>query len=210
MQKQKDALTQLDELLLKGEQVKESYASAKEKAEQEVVKLKQEIADSEENLKEIYKSYVLADVTLDTWQAEKEQMEKKKSVLSIAETKVKDIDGLLKEELAGIYAEYQIIQQDVYKASSEANALLTTKLDEAKNQYLQLVREASHEYGQVFNKQYRMNGIKVDAGLLSYNNMDYRMTMHHHFPARYFHALPYDESTALPSTREVEQAFLGS
>jgi len=204
----KNVLNQLEELKQKAIKTKEDYAGALEKAEDEVETLTREIADSEVNLKEIYKSYVLGDVSIDAWQTEKEISDKKKAVLSIAQKKVADIDGLLKGELAGIHTEYRAVSQDYLQEKNKAQSKLHYQLALAKKNYLESVAQASQEciqvtrYGAVFGQ------LEVDAGLKDFNYHDGRPSFASFFPIPVNVALNsafYDGS--LPTGYQLQEAF---
>ncbi|TYS87503.1 hypothetical protein [Rossellomorea aquimaris] len=148
----------------KAEQIKESYASALDKAKEEQGELVQAIQDGEAHLHELYKAYVLGDVSLDAYQTEQKLLQDKKDILHVTDMKIKDIGGLLTEELQGVLAELREHAPDFAKVNIKNKADGVKKILEAKEQYLATLNQIQKEVGESSKFEVMLDRLKVEVG----------------------------------------------
>lgn len=177
MGKQKTAVQQLKDLHNETKEIHETYEKAKEKAKQEVETLTQEIADGEEHIQELYKSYVLNLVSLEAYQAERKAIDDKKAVLHVAEKKIADIDGLMKDELKKVYSKAREL---TYGVNSEYNKEKYKFIAEKKKKMLAMKYEylkAIHaEAKEIFPVEYQgvwVSELEVELGMKPYSHATY-------------------------------------
>ncbi|MRX52932.1 hypothetical protein GJU41_03015 [Bacillus idriensis] len=169
MAKKKTAVEQMATLHKKHQDIKADYAEALERAEGEVIKLKAEIAEGEENLKETYKSYVLNIVSLEAYQAEKKIFDDKKSILSVAEKKVTDIDLLETQEIHKLLQEVKIIADDYEKECFVEFIKQNKKLRQLKVDYLKAITEVAEEVKPITQYHLFHGSLEQELGLTYYN-----------------------------------------
>lgn len=165
MAKKKTAVEQMDALFQKVEEIKGKFTGAVVKAEAEVEQLKLEIATGEAELKELYTSYVLDEVTLSTYQHEQKVLADKRSVLTVAEGKVSNIDKILKEELYKVYQDMQKIGNEFNAENGKNKADQRKKTFQAKVTYLKAIREAKVEVEKTNVFERKLDHLKVEIGL---------------------------------------------
>jgi hypothetical protein len=153
----------------KAERIKESFASALDKAKEEQVELVQAIQEGEAHLHALYKAYVLGDVSIEAYQQEKKLLQDKQSVLHVTDMKIKDIDTLMKDELAGLVKEFKELGPDYAKVNNKNKAEGFANIQEAKKQYLQALHEAQLKIKETAQYSVMIGHLQVDAGLKDFN-----------------------------------------
>lgn len=156
-------------LFQKAEQIKESYASALDRARDEQAELIQAISEGEKHVHELYKSYVLGDVSLESYQAEQKLLQDKKDILHVTDDKIKDVDKLKKEELQGVLAELREHAPDFAKVNNKSKSDGVKKVLEAKETYLNTLNEIQKEVGETAKFEVMLDHLKVEAGVKDYS-----------------------------------------
>lgn len=170
----KDIIKQMEALEQKANTIRNKYDKALEDAETEKAELLQDIAKTEEEVKDYYKSYVLNEITLEAYRDITKDADKKRESLRFLEQKVNDIEGMKKEELASVIAEYNQIQKDFYKLDKQNKAEQRKKLLQAKIDFLTKIKESKAEINKTHKFNRVMDEIKVESGLK--NDYSYDMT----------------------------------
>ncbi|MGG1630074.1 hypothetical protein [Rossellomorea sp. NRS-1567] len=153
----------------KAEQIKESYALALDRAKEEQAELVKAIAEGEMHLEEVYRNYVLGIVSLDAYQQEQKLLQDKKSVLNVTGEKIKDVDKLMKEELAGLVKKFKELGPDYAKVNNKNKAEGFADIQEAKKNYLQALHEAQLKIKETAQYSVMIGHLQVDAGLKDFN-----------------------------------------
>lgn len=160
-----NVLTEVKKLLNKADKAKEEFAQAKEKAENEVSTLQKEIQENEAEIKELYKNYVLDIISLDAYNEIKKEHDNRKKMLQIAQSKIDNIDSVLKDELYAIYCEYKALQSEFYYAHNQAKEKQHYQLVKAKMNYLNEIQKISKEYTECWKLDAGIEYLRVDAGI---------------------------------------------
>jgi hypothetical protein len=158
-----------DEIFKKAEQIKENYAGALDRAKEEQAELVQAIQEGEEHLHKLYKAYVLGDVSLDAYQQEQKLLQDKKDILHVTGEKIKDVDKLMKEELAVLVKEFKEHGADYGNVNNKNKDEGYADIQEAKKQYLQAIHEAQLKIKETAQFSVMYGQLEVDAGLKDYN-----------------------------------------
>ncbi|ASV69071.1 hypothetical protein [Cytobacillus kochii] len=187
MTKQKTAVQQLKELHNETKEIHATYAKAKENAQQEVETLTQEIADGEEHIQELYKSYVLNMVSLEAYQAERKAIDDKKAVLHVAQKKIADIDGLMKEELKKVHSKAKGLSAEYDREKDKFIADKKKKLLKMKYEYLKAIHAEAKEIFPVEYQRVWVSELEVELGMKPYSHATYVNTdnfLEAHLPYR--------------------------
>lgn len=163
------AIKTYEGLFQKAEQIRESYASALDRAREEQAELVQAIHEGETHVHELYKSYVLGDVSLEAYQTEQKLLQDKKDILHVTDKKIKDIDKLQIEELEGVLAELKEHGPDFAKVNIKNKADGVKKVLEAKEQYLATLNQVQKEVGETSKFEVMLDHLKVEVGEKPYS-----------------------------------------
>jgi hypothetical protein len=151
-------------LFKKAEDIRESFASALDKAKEEQAELVKAIQEGEVHLEEVYKSYVLGDVSLEAFQTEKKLLQDKKDILHVTDMKINDIDKLQTDELEGVLAELREHAPDYAKVNNKNKSDGLKKIMEAKELYLTVLNEVQKEVGETSKFEVMVDKLKVEVG----------------------------------------------
>ncbi|MEA1853024.1 hypothetical protein U9M49_07970 [Cytobacillus sp. OWB-43] len=173
MGKQKTAVQQLKDLHNETKEIHETYAKAKENAQQEVETLTQEIAEGEDNIHGLYKSYVLNLVSLEAYQAERKAIDDKKAVLHVAQKKIADIDGLMKGELKKVYSKAKGLSAEYNREKAIFVAEKKKKMLAMKYEYLKAIHAEAKEIFPVEYQGVWVSELEVELGMKSYSYTSY-------------------------------------
>ncbi|UKJ81196.1 hypothetical protein H1W83_02295 [Priestia megaterium] len=198
----KSAVKQMEELFKKVEEVKEKFEVASQKALEEAEVLKQEIQEEEKEVQELYTMYVLDQIVLEAYQEAKDKLDNKKKLLTVAEGKSADMEGLKKKELYKLYQQVREIEDDYRKEDNRNIAVHRKRIFQAKVDYLKFMHEAQKEMTATYKFNRKIGDLKVDLGLLAYNHTNGIKT------ANRFFEDTYSRTPGIDVTREeVTQAF---
>lgn len=205
MMKKLNTIEQMEQLKQKAESIQSQYAEALASAKDEFETLTAQIAESEAELHQLYKHYVLDIVSLDAYQSEQKRVNDMKAVLSIAERKVDSIDGLLKEELAEIHTEaFELAVRGGFTADAEKVKADNRKaVLKAKHDYLKLITVEAESIIKMDAYKVWIESVEVASGKKA------RMYTHAIHP-EYLLSNPYSSVQGADVTAgEVIEAFSG-
>ncbi|PFR91114.1 hypothetical protein [Priestia megaterium] len=165
----KSAVKQMEELFKKVEEVKEKFEVASQKALEEAEVLKQEIQEEEKEVQELYTMYVLDQIVLEAYQEAKDKLDNKKKLLTVAEGKSADMEGLKKKELYKLYQQVREIEDDYRKEDNRNIAVHRKRIFQAKVDYLKFMNDVQKEMTNTYKFNRKIGDLKVDLGLIPYN-----------------------------------------
>ncbi|WP_416420350.1 hypothetical protein ACLZHR_25700 [Priestia aryabhattai] len=198
----KSAVKQMEELFKKVEEVKEKFEVASQKALEEAEVLKQEIQEEEKEVQELYTMYVLDQIVLEAYQEAKDKLDNKKKLLTVAEGKSADMEGLKKKELYKLYQQVKEIEDDYRKEDIKNIALHRKRILQAKHNYLKLMYAEQKEMTNTYKYNSMISALMVDVGL-----KDGNYTAEFATANRFFEDI-YSRTPGIDVTREeVTQAF---
>ncbi|GGF16921.1 hypothetical protein GCM10010954_14460 [Halobacillus andaensis] len=158
-------IIQLRELFEEVDKVKGTYEEAEQKAKKEQADLLQDIQEKDAEVKQLYKSYVLDNVTLETYNAEKQALQDMHSTLQIIEAKIRDVTALKQDELKHLLSKIEELNHGYYKADRTNKATQRQKLLKAKEEYLQAINDAQKVITTTARYRVLTENLRVDAGV---------------------------------------------
>ncbi|OIJ12965.1 hypothetical protein BKP35_10420 [Anaerobacillus arseniciselenatis] len=151
------------------EQIHASFEEAKQRAEAEITDLKVQINEMESNTHELYKSFVLGEISSDAYEAEKAELDKLKKQLQASEKKVADIDVLKIEELQRVHHENKSLVSKYTKEKEAIVAEQRAKIIELKHMYLLAVSKEAEAIKDVQKYQHFLGELAVDCNYKDYS-----------------------------------------
>lgn len=195
-----DRMKQAEEKYLK---LHESYDSALLKSRDELAELAQEIAEQEIHVKELYREYVLSNVSLEAYQHEENLLKEKKELVKVVEGKIANIDTLKAEEMNKFYQDNKELFSEYNVAVRKMEAKQRKAIDEAKKAYLDVITKESVPVrtAQAFSHRF-IGDLEVEGKIKDYN---YRAgySMYHILPDATFGGGGVDVSV-----EEIQKAYL--
>ena len=166
-------IADVQSVLDKAKQIKQRFADSLSKAQADAEALEEEVAQLEAEEQEIYSLYVMDEVDLSAYNNAKKATEEKRSLLTAIQSKIASIDSVEKQELARIYKDDEPIRTAFNKEMNKADNQVDKLLLQAKYDYMQQVIAIASERRDIYWLDYRLNQIKLDAGLSGLAKQNY-------------------------------------
>lgn len=167
------ATNEMKKLLAEQKQIHAGYDNALQTAQMEYDQLEKEFFDAEANAKMTHKAFILGQATNEDYQKAKKQVKDTDEKLRDAGYKLDEINTYRKEDLMELLSELESNLSAYGKEKQQAEKQMKLKALQAKHEYLKALKELSEGYREVWDVQGAINDLKVELGLMKYNNYDY-------------------------------------
>src|SRR5699024_1857655 len=121
---------------------------------------------------EIYSLYVMDEVDLTAYNDAKKATAEKRNLLSAIQGKIASIGTVQQQELKKLYNNAEPVINTFTREQIKADDEVETQLLDAKYQYLQQVVAIAGERHDIYELDYKLADIEVDAGLKQRNYTD--------------------------------------
>lgn len=154
----------MNDIFKKNEETEAKYEKAQEAKQEELIVLQAELTEKQTVLKDLHKMYLLQEVSEETYQKEKEAVDKLQEKIYEVQHEIAIIDVYKTDDLQAILEQAEEVKKELNAEQKAELHKLKLELFEAKLEYLKKMAEARKKYSAIITPEVKIQNLKIKLG----------------------------------------------